>query len=843
MPEQTSSSGQTLLNVPKMPPGTLIGVETSYKESLEFTESEKTAIRELCRKVQLRDMPARREEVIRVWEHRLFDRGFQHLLPSYSGNAITGWQLPSVGSGYGPGEPDSRSIFETNIYNAYGQILISALTREVPLPRFRPTDRQNDADITAAEKAEKLRKEIEFRNKMIALQADMSRFLYTDGRALYFSRYMKDGSRFGYEDKQQEELEEETVPEDEEKIGEQERATSEGMPEAGRTGETSEGSNQSESEMASEGTEGIQSEPESTREPRGREVIEVIGALESKLPIKEDCLATCIYAQVSREIDLQTARARYPDVADEIKPWSGGPGGDDIDRLARINTRQGVLDNYITTDSAAYDVTEQITWFRTAALLEIPTEAERNSLIKKAGEDGLRVIFCGEQFCEGRSLSMDDQLSLVHALPGDGMHRPGLGDWLIPIQKVFNNWLELADDYMVRGVPAKHMDDSVYDIQKMSEQMNAVGATYGFTAPEDGKPLAETHWEETPIPFPPELMAFIQWFEGPLAQLLCGATDAMFGGDSAPDDASGVALAIKRDLALGRIGLPWRNIKECIAQVFQQAITCLSRNEENGHIDLEEGEESLRIEMADLKGEFQAYCEVDENFPESPTQRANRFAMILTDAATNPFLQQIMDSPDNMEMIKDGAGMEDLVLPILEARDKQLGENVILLKSGPTPNPKISQMKQQIALMVASGDPAQIQQAQQLAQQVQQLPPQVSSVEIGYFDDHATELATCIQGINSSRGRALRNGDENDQAAYQNWILHAQEHEQALKAKQAGAPPAGAKPPNISIALKDLPPAEAAQAAQKAGLQSKPQDFQQEEAVEAVTKHPGSIVQ
>lgn len=837
MPEQTSSSGQTLLNVPKMPPGMLIGVETSYKEALEFTEGEKTAIRELCRKVQLRDMPARREEVIRVWEHRLFDRGFQHLLPSYSGNAITGWQLPTVGSGYGPGEPDSRSIFETNIYNSYSQIIISALTREVPTPRFRPRDRQNDADITAAETAEKIRKEIEFRNKLISVMAEMARFLWTDGRAVFFSRYIKDGSRFGYDDKEQEALEEETVPEDEEKIGEQERASDEGMPERPtRMADLS--SSESESESGSESGDMAGSE-----EPRGREVIEMIGALESKLPIKEDCLGTCPYAQVSREIDLQVARARYPDIADDIKPWSGGPGGDDIDRLARINTRLGVLDNYITTDSAAYDVTEQITWFRTAALLEVPTEAERNSLIEKAGKDGLRVIFCGETFCEGRALSMDDQLTLVHALPGDGMHRPGIGDWLIPIQKVLNNWLELADDYFVRGVPAKWMDNDVFNPQKMAEQVNSIGATYGFDAPEDGRPVAELVFEETPIPFPQALMEYTQSFKGELAQLLCGATDAMFGGDSAPDDASGVALSIKRDLALGRIGLPWRNIKEAIAQVFQQAISCLAHNEPEGHLDLGEGEQSERVEMADLKGEFMAYCEVDENFPESPTQRSNRFAIVMQDAATNPFLQQLMDSPDNMELIKDGAGLEDLALPILEARDKQLGENVILLKSGPTPNPKIRKMKKQIALMVASGDPAQIQQAQQLAPQIQQLPPQVSSVELGYFDDHATELATCVKVLNSPRGRALRNGDEEDQAAYQNLLLHAQEHEQALKQKQAGQPPAGAKPPSISIALKDLPPNEAAQAAQKAGLQSKPQDFQQEEAVEAITKHPGSIVQ
>ena len=115
------------------------------------------------------------------------------------------------------------------------------------------------------------------------------------------------------------------------------------------------------------------------------------------------------YAQHSHEIDLQIARARYPEYAEKIKAWQGGPGGDDIDRLARINTRLGVMDNYLTTDSAAYDVTEQITWFRTAALLEVKVKTARESLIQKAGGDGLqrRLIDLLPCRCGPMNLLMD----------------------------------------------------------------------------------------------------------------------------------------------------------------------------------------------------------------------------------------------------------------------------------------------------------------------------------------------------------------------------------------------------------------------------------------------------
>ena len=590
MATDKAQGGEAPLEMPDLPVGTLIGTEVSYRPALEFSEDEKNALRDLCRTVQQRDMPARREQVIRIWEKRLFDRGHQHLLPRYTGGTMTGFALPTQGTGYGPGEADSRSIFETNIYNAYSQIIISALTREVPSPRFSPVDKDNDADITAAQNADKLKKEIELRNKMKQLMSEMARFLWTDGLAVFFSRYMKDGQRFGYEEPHEEELEEETVPETEEAISAEEEES--GIAEA-EEGETSSGeisgpeSTLPESEM--------DGEREPRREPKGREVVEVGGALEWKFPIKEDCLADMPYAQRSKEIDLQIARARYPEYAEKIKAWQGGPGGDDIDRLARINTRLGVMDNYLTTDSAAYDVTEQITWFRTCALLEVKVKDVRDSLIKKAGENGLRVIHCGETFCEGRQLSMDDQLTLAHASPGDGVNRPGLGDWLVPIQKVLNNWMELADDYFIRGVPNKWMDNEMFDVEKIRDQVNMVGAIHPFDR-EEGVTMEQVVWEETPVAFPPQLSEFISLFQEGLPQLLCGAFPALSGGgDSSPTDTYG-GMLVQRDQAIGRVGIPWRHIKEAIACVFRQAISCLAHNSTEP-VQIEENRESIRIEM------------------------------------------------------------------------------------------------------------------------------------------------------------------------------------------------------------------------------------------------------
>jgi hypothetical protein len=840
MADQKASSGSTQLNMPKVPPGTLIGQEVSYRPKLEVDTAEVNALRELSRTIFNRDMPARREEVIRIWEKRLFDRGLQHLLPRRGG----GWEIPGAGTGYNPGdEENQQSIFEINVYSPYNLIIIGALTREIPKTRFQSVDPDDDAGITAAENADKLEEKVERNNNMMGLMAQMARYLCTDGRALFITGYWKDGQRFGFEDQELEAEERATVPETEEKIsaeeeGEDVSTDTEEDAMVDQTDVAVSAGSENAGEEGSEG-EGTAGEEEAVAIPRGRELICVKGALESKLPIKSESLAECSYCQVSEEIDLQIARAKHPEVADDIHAGSASPGGDDIDRLARINTKLGVFYQFLTTDTEQFDTTEQTTWLRPAALLEIHDEVVRTSLLKKAGAIGLRMIFCGTTFCEVRQIGMDEQLTLIFAHPGDGMHRPGITDWLMPVQKLVNNLTELANDYFVHGVPATFMDDEIFDIQKLRDQVNMVGARYPFTR-EEGVPLEQAIWQEQPVVFPTNLFEMIQDLKGQTAELLSGAFTALSGGgDASATDTYG-GMLVQRDQALGRIGIAWRNIKEGISNVKRQAVMCLANNEERP-IKIQKGDEAITIQAEDLKGNFLAYPATDENFPESHTAVQNRLTALWTDATSNPTVGEFLYTPDNLEVFLHAFGVKGFYLPQVAARDKQLGEIVELLAGAPIPNPKIKQARiqlQQLQAEAASNpDPAIQTQIAAVTKLATGLPLMVSSVEIGRYDDNDIEFKTCVKILNSARGRKLKNGTDAEQMGYKNLELHASEHEAALAAKQDQVPQG--KPPTKSIALKDLPPGPAAALAKQGGIPATAQDFQAEEAAEAVSKHPG----
>ena len=179
-----------------------------------------------------------------------------------------------------------------------------------------------------------------------------------------------------------------------------------------------------------------------------------------------------------------------------------------------------------------------------------------------------------------------------------------------------------------------------------------------------------------------------------------------------------------------------------------------------------------------------------------------------------------------------------------EERHKQLGEMKILLATAPMPNPQAVQMAAQLkqhtatyAQTVASGQvqDAGIEQGlQQMQQQVAQLPPMISSVQIDpKTDNHEGESAACLDWINGAEGRRYKNGTQQEREAFMNVHIHWEEHETAGAAQKAAAaasaiiPP---KPPTKSIPVDKLPPAPAADALRQAGIKATPQDFAAQDA-------------
>jgi hypothetical protein len=816
-PDQQSSSAQDDSNLRL---GELGPFDYSAQPFLELSEEEKNAIKTLIRNCAKRDTAARRMEVEQAWEARLFKRGYQYLLPRRGG----GWYLPSPTTGFGPGRQiQQAALYETNIYGAHCDIITSALVRDIPECRFEPFNPSYDPDITAADAAEDFAEIFARNNDLRALHVEAADLMCTDGRVLFHTGMVLDGQRFGFEDPDEDNP---LVPEDE----------TSGAPESPNVDE-----GQEETQELNDSPLGDSEVLAKTRKPRAREVVRVFGKLEHKVPIQTQCIAEMDFVQAFKDVFVGVAKGMFPWVAEKIKPGGQGTSETELDRIARVNCALALPGTYVTGDSFNQDCTIQWNWLRPAAFMEIPNEKGiRDSIMQKC-PDGMLAVYAGDTFCYARNEGMDDHLHVLQCFPGSGQNRIALMSKVLALQKRLNNWLDLLNDYFIKCVPRTWLPEPIINVEAVQAQGNTPGGVSPYQFQQGVELKNAIVVEDTPQPNP-MLWDVIQAFFNQFAEMLSGALPSLFGAESNQDTASGMAM--QRDQALGRLSSPWGALQTATATYFRQAVQCAaSCREKLGQTTLAQSVngKTITVDASALKGKVMCFPEVDSNFPETWIQRQSRFQQIMAEGQSNPNLMRLLALPKNMKIAKDAMGFTELDVPEAASVDKQLGEFEILLKTGPQPNPAITQTQEQLTQHAQEAQTEGLQAMQQFEQLLPQataalkaLPQQVSTIPVMQdgSEDHSTEAQVCMDWLISPEGRKYKRGTEQERAAWANVHLHWQEHDDM--AKKLAPPPPG-KPPSesMSVAVDKMPPNVAAQILnQKFGINAAQKDFEQQDATE-----------
>jgi hypothetical protein len=265
------------------------------------------------------------------------------------------------------------------------------------------------------------------------------------------------------------------------------------------------------------------------------------------------------------------------------------------------------------------------------------------------------------------------------------------------------------------------------------------------------------------------------------------------------DQKTARGYAMARDQALGLMALVWVPFKKFYASVMLQAVKAGAKNRTqdiNTEVSIPGKQgltEPISVAIEDLEGNILCYPETDENFPESWTQKSNKFMQLMMNAEANPVLYQWLQDPNNLAMAKDMIGLPDFTIPGQESRDKQLRE--------------ITEMRDQPPVPSLEGIAGNMADASMGA------PPQEpmvkSSVEVDpIFDDHQVEFQECKDWLNSDEGQKAK---VNEPDWFMNVRLHALEHFKFVQ--QALATAAAIQPPPASRSPKGTNP-ESAQAPQ-----------------------------
>jgi hypothetical protein len=789
------------------------------------------ALRELELQYRQEGIVARRGEIRRIRQARLFWQGLQYAW--WNPQDMT-WHLPYESTIHDDSAMAEmpRYQFVTNIYQAFGLSFVSVISQDVPATRFYPQSAQSIADITTAKAASQVSNLIEQNNRVQHLLTGVAFYLWTDGKIGGYVRYVADAQRFGSHDEPV--IEEHYVPlgedtyvcpecGDEQVTGDRDQVagsrsqvTGAGDQVTGSRSQVAGGSLKPETYNllpsvlcrncgASLGPEHFKPAErvavplitEIRRIANGQEVISVVGGLELNTPVWANEMHEYPYLQWSMEVHRAKLKASYPLAADKIQ--MGGPQSADevYARASRVAIAQGLPTTH-PGDALFNLITFSRTWIRPWAFYAIEDKSVRDALLALF-PDGCYVAFAGDTYCESRNETMDDCWRVMHALPGDGQNRPSVGDSLVQIQERYNTLSNIQAETYEYGIPPIYADPQVLDFDALSNQTAEPAAHYPARA-RPGQPLAAGFFQPAAAQVPPDLVRHQQELMGPVAQFLTGLFPAVFGGEmDSQTTASGYAMA--RDQALGRLGLVWRRLKQFYSDVMLLSVDCFRKNRpEDAEIPIlgPGGEfESHWIRLADLKGNIQAYPESDETFPRLKSQQRGVVQQLM--ASSDPLIQQALADPANIGFVKSVLGLSDLVVPGEDSRNKQLREIEMLMHSAAIQVQAAGGAEQ----VVGEGKTPTLRQNREgWGTQLTSTPDNYNSTPDNYnpipdthystpdtyhllpslpvdllFDNHAVELEECRRWANSDAGQIAR--IENP-AGFANVRAHAEAHLRAI---------------------------------------------------------------
>ncbi len=765
------------------------------------------ALRELVRQYRQEGIVARRNEIRRIRQARLFWQGMQYAW--WNPNDMN-WHLPYENRSNNDRELEEmpRYQFVTNFYQGFGLSFIAVLSQDVPSVRFYPQSAQSLEDIAAARAASDVADLVERNNEVETLLSTIGYFLWTDGKLGAYVRYVADGQRFGFHEEQL--LAALEIPLGEDKYvcpkcaketvapgfspassGQDAYESSEAVNAPNAVPEDAAlkgGATQECSGCGAElGEEHLQKAERVTvprvigtrRVPNGQEVISIAGGLELNTPVWANEMHEYPYLQWQAEVHRAKLKAAYPHASKNIEA-AASQGPDDVyARVSRLSVEQG-LPSIHPGDALTNLITFDRTWLRPWAFYSIEDEAVRGELLAMF-PDGCYCGFAGDVYCESRNESMDDHWRVLHALPGDGQNRPSVGDSLVQVQERYNVLSNMQAETYEYGIPPIYADPQVLDFDALANQTAEPAAHFPARA-RPGQPLAAGFFQPAPAQVPPDMIRHQQDLIGPVAQFLTGLFPAIFGGNMEDvKTASGYALA--RDQAMGRLGLVWRRTKQFYADVMLLAVDCFRKNRPEGaEIPLlgPEGTLDARvIRTADLKGSVIAHPEADETFPRLKSQQRGVLQQLFT--LNDPLIQEALAEPANIGYIKNVLGLTELVVPGEDSRNKQLREIQQLLAGAPI----VISMHPSGAAHVAPGFSAADGEAEAVEEQNAALkgaPTQqtlvLPSVPVDQLlDDHAVEFEECKRWANSEAGQSAK---MTNPAGFANVRAHTEAHLRAM---------------------------------------------------------------
>lgn len=720
-----------------------------------------------------------RERQIRTWRRlKLFWEGFQKAWYSEVAHDWRIWDEVQT-------DDTQQSYYDKpiNVFRAYLESIIAALSVTVPPVKCFPDDADNTLDLATAKAGDKIAQLI-YKHNDVPLLWLHALFIYcTEGMVACYN-YPKSDVYYGTyaEEKKEEDTEEHELVncpqcgytlEDKEiihELGELREESEEQQQEDEFTPILKRGPEEYESELCPACGAVIQPEVKKesflvtrivgvTHKPKTRIIMDCFGGLYVKIPIYARKQEDCPYLIFSYETHYANAIEKYQHLHGPLTKHpekiatSTGPK-DPYEQWGRLSPQyQGA---YPTNN-----VTIRNCWLRPAAFNVLQDE-DNVKRLKKLYPHGAKVTLVNDEFGDAYNERLDDAWTLTYNPLSDYLHHDPLGLLLVSIQEITNDIISLTLQTMEHGIGQTFADPGVLNFDAYRQMESVPGGIYE-AIPKSGKSLGEAFHEVKTANLSPEVMPFAQNIQS-LAQLVSGALPSLFGGQLEGSETAS-QYSMSRSQALQRLQNVWKIFTIWWKQIFGKAIPAFIQEVKEDEKDVQQDKDgnfiNTFIRKAELEGKIgKIELEAAENLPLTWSQKKDAIMQLLQ--AGNPEILSIIGSPENLPIIREAIGLDDFFVPGEDDRDKQYDEIKLLLGSEPIP----------------TGDP---------------MNPEMPSVDIDpMFENHAIEFEIVRKWAVSEAGRQAKLDNE---PGYRNVLLHGKLHYMQMQPQQMAPGQGGAPNP------------------------------------------------
>jgi len=645
-----------------------------------------------------------------------------------------------------------------NVYRAYGESIIAGLSSTIPGVRFAPDNADNPDDISTAKAYGKIANLIQVHNNASILIVKALFTLFNQGFVACYN-YNHTSPEFGTIKtpktiEEEYEVEKNFCPNCGSEIEEVDTVEEEGQI--------------FNVAMCPTCMEVVQPEPEIQTQkrlietyedcPKAREILEIYGPLNVKVPFYVSKLQNSPYLILETEHHYSLAVSLFPHLEDKIQ--LGTSADSSYERWARQPSEARDMDQ---SDL----VTFRRVWLRPWAYYMIEDKGQREHL-KKTYPNGVYYLLINETFAEAFEENMDDHWTITQNPTSMYIHAAPLGRMLVDIQDMTNDMYNLTLRTILYGIPMTFAEANAIDWDKFANSPSEPGNVYPAKV-QPGQNLSGMFHTVKTATLSKEVDTFDQRLLG-AGQFVSGAFPSIYGGTLEGGSGTYKEYESSRNQALQRLSLIWKMLniwwKDSAFKACKEYANNLVGDESYAK---RTGESYINvwIKKAELQGKVgEVEAESSDQFPITENQK--RTTMMEFIANPSPVMQAIISHPENIGLVARLVGFGELYIPGNDQRNKQLVENLMLMNSEPIPTAELQMDELGQPVLDEMGQPQMVLQ---------------SSIPIEPVDNDEIHSETSQAFIISDAGQYLK---ATNPTGYQNIFLHWQAHQQniAMKAEQ-----------------------------------------------------------